>query len=383
MSQVHVLVFIDWYRPGYKAGGPTQSCANLVDHLAGKDIYFSIITRNTDYYETTPYLAIKSNTWIKFSENHQVYYISDECLNKNTLFELMKSIDADVLYINGIYSRWFSITPLQLARKIQRNWRIVIASRGMFAPSAIAIKSWKKKLYLKWAKWTSFYKHVTFHATSEHEVSHIRNAVGESAKVISAGNLPERKERTYISKHKKEGELHLICIARIAPEKNIAYALNILEHVHSQIKLDIYGPVYDEEYAEQCYAQALTLPANIAVHFHGPVIPESIDDLLAKANVLFLPSRGENFGHVILQSLLSSCPVIVSDQTPWRDLEKKQAGYDLSLDYPQQFIDAIHFYSKMSENEFNAYSLAAFQLGSKYADTGKLVQENKMLFTAL
>ena len=33
MAKPRVLVFIDWYAPGYKAGGPVRSLVNLVDHL--------------------------------------------------------------------------------------------------------------------------------------------------------------------------------------------------------------------------------------------------------------------------------------------------------------------------------------------------------------
>ena len=42
-----VLIFIDWYKPGFKAGGPIQSVSNIVSQL-GKDYEFYIITRDTD-----------------------------------------------------------------------------------------------------------------------------------------------------------------------------------------------------------------------------------------------------------------------------------------------------------------------------------------------
>lgn len=48
-----ILIFIDWYKPGYKAGGPIRSVSNMVDALKD-DFQFYIITRNTDYLETTP-----------------------------------------------------------------------------------------------------------------------------------------------------------------------------------------------------------------------------------------------------------------------------------------------------------------------------------------
>ena len=79
-----ILLFIDWYLPGYKAGGPIQSCANLVNHL-NNDYCFKIITRNTDYCETIPYQDIKSNEWNIVNQNTHIYYIySYICIYTNT-----------------------------------------------------------------------------------------------------------------------------------------------------------------------------------------------------------------------------------------------------------------------------------------------------------
>ena len=38
------------------------------------------------------------------------------------------------------------------------------------------------------------------------------------------------------------------------------------------------------------------------------------------------PTLGENFGHVIAESLASSCPVICSDQTPWTPVLEAGGG---------------------------------------------------------
>ena len=37
MAKKKILIFIDWYLPGYKAGGPVQSVANLVENLKDND----------------------------------------------------------------------------------------------------------------------------------------------------------------------------------------------------------------------------------------------------------------------------------------------------------------------------------------------------------
>jgi 5'-3' exonuclease len=45
-----VLVFIDWYRPFFKAGGPVRSLVNLVEHLQN-EVDFHIVTGDRDSYQ--------------------------------------------------------------------------------------------------------------------------------------------------------------------------------------------------------------------------------------------------------------------------------------------------------------------------------------------
>ena len=49
-----VLIFIDWFAPGYKAGGPITSNVNIVEHLSDK-LDFYVITSSFDYHATAPY----------------------------------------------------------------------------------------------------------------------------------------------------------------------------------------------------------------------------------------------------------------------------------------------------------------------------------------
>ena len=42
--KIKILIFIDWFLPAYKAGGPVRSVANMIDAL--QDIYdFFIVTK--------------------------------------------------------------------------------------------------------------------------------------------------------------------------------------------------------------------------------------------------------------------------------------------------------------------------------------------------
>ena len=62
-----------------------------------------------------------------------------------------------------------------------------------------------------------------------------------------------------------------------------------------------------------------------AAAFYGHSLYQNYD-------VMYLPTQGENFGHAILESFMNSRPVIISNKTPWLNLEKENVGWDLSLD---------------------------------------------------
>ncbi len=185
----NILIFIDWFLPGYKAGGPVRSMANMVDYLA--DQYdFYIVTRNTDYTETTPYQNLEYNKWTIFKDGVNVFYASSQYQSLSSYKAIIKSIDFDVAYVNGIYSWKYSILPLIALRKF--SGRKIVASRGMLAKSAINVKSRKKQLFLKVSKLLHLYKGVIFHATNEKEKEDIKRKIGTNIGVIIADNLPKK-----------------------------------------------------------------------------------------------------------------------------------------------------------------------------------------------
>ncbi|HVA97874.1 MAG TPA: glycosyl transferase, partial [Bacteroidia bacterium] len=250
-SKKKILIFIDWFLPGFKAGGPIQSCANLIEHFKNEADFF-VVTRDTDYCEKTPYKNIKSNTWVDFSDGTKVYYFSKKELNRKNIQKIIFSDNFDLIYLNGIYSRYFTLVPLFLLRK-RKEQKIILSVRGMLAESAISVKKTKKKMFLNFAKRIHLFKNVTFHATSIAEENDIRKQFGNSVIIKIAPNLPAiKKENEWIAKTKNSGKLLLINVARIAPEKNLFFALEILKEAKCEIQFDFYGPIYDEMYFEKC-----------------------------------------------------------------------------------------------------------------------------------
>lgn len=378
-NKKNILLFIDWYLPGYKAGGPIQSCANLVDHLKSK-YNFYIVTRDTDYCETQPYSNVKSNSWNKLSEGVNVFYYSAAQLSAKNIFRLLKTTKYDAVYLNGVFSYYFTIVPLLFFRN-KRSTKIILATRGMLALGALSIKSKKKTFFLNLSKILGLYKNITFHATNNDEKNDILQVMGSNSKVLIAGNLPKKINRVaFINKEKKVNQLKLVNVARIAPEKNLKFALSILKESKDNIEFDFYGPIYNNEYYEQCKAIMNNMPANVIVKYKG-VLPNSlVNSTLANYHCMFMPTLGENFGHIILEALMAACPVIISDKTPWQNLRKDSAGWDISLENKTEFLEVIHHLAQTNSETFNHYALAAFNKAKQFSDNEELISSNMALF---
>lgn len=369
-------VFIDWYLPGYKAGGPIQSCVNLIDHL-NEFAEFKVITRNTDYTSDVEYSNVKKDEWNILENNHQVFYISKENLNAKTIKNILEKEKFDIIYLNGVFSYLFTQIPLRNFTKT----KIIVAARGMLSPNALAVKKFKKAIFLRLAKTNGLFKGVTFHATTKDERLDIYKVLGRKTNVKVASNLP-RKNANYSSYQKKKikGELNLVNIARVAPEKNLAFALEILKEVKCKVNFDFYGPKYDEKYFEQCMALIKQMPSNVKVKYRNAVDSNLINGTLKNYHCMFMPTRGENFGHIILESFQAGCPVLISNKTPWKNLESKKLGFDIDLNERSKFVDAINKMCEWNQMEYDEFSNSSFEFGMKKSTELPVIEENKLLF---
>ena len=59
----------------------------------------------------------------------------------------------------------------------------------------------------------------------------------------------------------------------------------------------------------------------------GHLNPDSVSETLSAASVMVLPTRSENFGHAIAESLAIGCPVMVPDTTLWTDVIRRGGGW--------------------------------------------------------
>ena len=371
-----ILIFIDWYKPGFKAGGPIRSISNLVSQL-NADYEFYIVTRNTDYLETTPYSTIKANTWNNI-DDAQVFYLSNQQQNKTTIKKLIQEVNPDIIYCNSLYSPKFTLTPIRIAKQL--NIKTVLAVRGMLSAGSLGVKSHKKKVFLAVIKAFGLFNKTIFHATSENENSDILRTFSNKTSIVVAQNLPEKKELSFQEKKKEIGTLKLVFVGRVAPEKNTLYAIDVLKNCKQHIELDIYGPIYSQEYYNYCDTAINQLPTNIVVNYKRVLEHHLLENTLKNYHVIYLPSTGENFGHSIIEGMMYSCIPVISNKTPWQNLKNKNIGFDIDLSEPNQFSETIDNLAEMDEIELNKLCKNSFNYSQLIINDNKLKEEYHKLF---
>jgi glycosyltransferase involved in cell wall biosynthesis len=113
-----------------------------------------------------------------------------------------------------------------------------------------------------------------------------------------------------------------------------------LKGIDAELSLDIYGPTEDVPYWEKCVQLIAELPSNIRVNYRGAVSSENVPGVFRQYDLFVFPTRGENFGHVIIESLNVGTPVLLSDRTPWR-ADADGAIEVVDLDNEHAWIQAI------------------------------------------
>jgi glycosyltransferase involved in cell wall biosynthesis len=377
MKKKKILICIDWFLPGTLSGGPVRSYANLITHLKD-DFEFYIITRNTDFGSDEAYAHIEPNTWIAFNAYTKVYYIAASDLNRAHLKDVMNSINFDVAFVNGIYSWYFSILPVFLSKKTQKP--IIVSARGMLNPQAFSVKDRKKKIYLKLARLFKIYSGVSFHATNADEATCIKNEIGQSAVVRIAPNLPRKLSKHLKTSSQKGQPVKFVNVARISIEKGTLKTLEGLQGVTQPLVLDLYGPIYDKPYWNKCEAIISKLPSHIKVAYKGVLDSEDVPATLKDYDFFVLLSEGENFGHAILEALSVGLPVIISNRTPWKDLEPNLLGWDINTAHKEDIVEAFTRAAELSDADYSAWSAAAYVYAKTFIENPRVLEQNKDLF---
>ena len=388
MSQrPRVLVLSGCYLPGFRGGGPMRSLANLVTTLSDQ-FEFHIITLDRDRPGDQPYAGIQVDQWQSVGLA-TVLYLPKKEVTVSRLGREVTALAPQLIYLNGFFDPTFTLRCL-IARKLRRmpDVPVLIAPLGDLSSGALEIRSAKKSLYVRLARIGGLYDGLAWQASTELErddilrtLSHVRpDDVGVAADLTDAGQheAPAREPG------RTDAGLRVCFLSRISPKKNLDYALRVLAQVTVPIEFTIAGPVDDQRFWAACQPLIAQLPPNVRASYAGEVHPSQVRSTLATQDLFFLPTRGENFGHVIYEALSTGVPVLISDQTPWNDLEERGVGWNVPLDSPAAFARVIEQASQVLPRERDAFAMRAIAYARERADeAGSIKRTSDLLRGAM
>ncbi|SFC38927.1 Glycosyltransferase involved in cell wall bisynthesis [Parapedobacter composti] len=392
MGKPKILITVNSYLPGFKSGGPVQSISCLAD-LLSKDYIVTVITNDRDTLSESAYPNIRTNARNPIN-GYDVIYVKPGIFNKClAIYKWIIEIKPNVIYLNSFFNPWFTlfvllISKTTLTQKI--GYKVLLAPRGEFSPGALNLKRKKKSIVLFIIRKLNLLENVCFHFTNEQERKFFYKTVDwvERKSYFIASNIktmkliPFEKLVDQFAK-KRENSLKICFISRIVPKKNLHYAIEtvlMFNNLQQDITLNIYGPPEDKNYWDLCQNLIMKAAPNVKINYWGAVDNRDIWRVFTSNDIFYFPTNGENFGHVIIESLAFGCPVLISDQTPWEDLEQKGCGWIFSLNENARAFEVLKYAASLSSFSYLPYRNQAFEYAEVYFSNENQQNFEKFLF---
>ncbi len=225
------------------------------------------------------------------------------------------------------------LLPLRYAREAarQHDCPLVISPRGMFSGWALEHHRWRKRLAELLVHPGAFAAAAGWHATSAEEAAAIRR-LGFTQPVCVAPNGVELPEESALHARRQSW---LNTFPELARRRVALFYSRFHDKKRVRELMAVWGSRPRGDWMllvaglpEQYQAAALAAEAAALPHGDSIRVVDStgLPQPFAAAELFLLPSHSENFGLVIAEALAAGVPALVTDTTPWRELDRVDAG---------------------------------------------------------
>lgn len=352
---------------------------NIVSALKD-DFEFYILTSAYDLGDFEPYNNVTINEWYD-QEGVFLKYMDRQILNNTTIRQNILEINPDMLYLNSLFSKRFTLLPLLIAKS--SGYPVVLAPRGMLGDGALEIKRGKKSTFLFFAKLLRLYSRITWHASTTEEEKEIRRRFGKKSRIKIAQNIAisQKFKLEEVLNSKKTGSMRFIFVSRIAIKKNLHLAIQALKQVTSKVPIEfhIYGNIEEPQYWEMIEGE-LTQTEGLIIEYKGVVPPAELPEIFMNANFLILPTKHENYGHAIVEAWSNGCPVIISKNTPWKNLNDQNLGWDVDLKNFDNLVTALQEAVDLDFTSYISQVTSSFNYFKDVITDNEIIEANRKLF---
>lgn len=324
-----------------QAGGPANTIFWLNEELAHAG-YSCIIT--STFFGLDKSMKLDQQT---FHPANSVNFVNS-IVAFFSVSELKKVLSSDTIHFSSLF---FTPTLHLLFMGLLFNKKIVFSPRGELYPDALKKSRRIKTFYLSILK--LFSRSISFHATNEIESGLIKSHFPENRGIVTIPNYIQVGELRAVNQ-----KYQILFLGRINEIKNIHLLIQAMEILKKDFvsppKLFVAGKAEldsEKEYLQSLQKEIAQRGLESDIEFIGQVEGEPKLVLIQESLCTILPSKSENFGNVVLESLMMGTPVIASKGTPWQSLDQKNAGFWIEPD-PNEISDRIRRIIQMNESDY-------------------------------
>ncbi len=344
---------------------------------------FRQVSRDRPFGGSSP--LVESGKWLDLP-HAKVRYCQPSPIGARGLREILVETPYDILLLNGFFDREFTLVALILRRVgLTPRRPTILSPRGEFSSGALQLKRAQKLTYLYMMRKTGLLNDVWLHATGPNEHQEIERAIPFSRGILTAPNVRHISPLPRVETGSSQADaLRAVFLSRIDRKKNLDYAIQVLKRVRVPVQFHVFGPISDKTYWGECLRLMQDIPCHVDIQYLGDLPNALVSQRLAQYDLFFMPTRGENFGHAIFDALEAGVPVLISDQTPWQDMERRMAGWSMPLNEPEGFSTTIEAYAAATPAQRDALRLGARRCAESAIKESDAVRAAKIMFqTAL
>lgn len=320
-----------------EAGGPSYAVVRLCRELLACGESLRLVTlRGRQEHSDIPFLEM-------YPARSALGRLGFSPLMRDRLIHAAE--DCDIIHNNSLWMMP-NVYPGWAVRG--RQCQLVISPQGTLSNWALNHSGWKKRVFWTLVQGRAVSHASCFHATAESEYQDIRSMGLRRRPVCIIPNgvdVPEMRPKP-TTRHRI-----LLFLGRVHPVKGVDLLLlawSAVWHRFPEWELRIIGPD-SEGYLSKMTSMARELRLRRAV-FCGPKYGQTKYAAYREAELFVLPTRSENFGISVAESLATGTPAIVTKRAPWCGLEEHRAGWwvDFGVD---PLVGALEYAMSRSEGE--------------------------------
>ena len=344
---MNVLHITPTFYPATYWGGPIYSVYGLCNALVKiPTVTLKVLT--TDASSPRRGDSVKTSDFpMPYPEGYNVYFCRrwwGDSVSPTMFVHLWPMIRwADVVHLTAVYSPP-TIPTLLVCRLLGKP--VVWSPRGALQRWEGSTKPMPKRAWERFCNALITPNKCKLHVTSKQEAveSEVRILKAHATIIPNGVEIPASlPPREWLP----DGRLRILYIGRLHPKKGIENLIRALAILKDEtVTLTICGSG-DTAYLGSLQKLTHQLLLDRCVFFAGHVDGENKVRAFMLADLCIVPSFTENFGMVVAEALAHAVPVIVSQGTPWAEVETRDCGLWVN-NSPDNLASAICCIRKMT-----------------------------------